>query len=346
MIAITKKTSTNKTTSSPNRKISYIVIHYTAGVTSKAGSAASTATYFATSDRDASADFIVDDATIVQYNPDPKNRYTWAVGGSRQNTKGGKLYGVAKNSNTVSIEICSNNSSGKMTSANDSRYYFTDTALKNALELTKHLMSSYGLDADHVIRHYDVTGKLCPGIIGWNAESGDESKWNAFKAQLSPTENKGNMTYVGKGIGEATARTDMTVRDKASTTGRSVGEVKKGQKVEVLEVTRDGWYKIVWPGAAEGYAFTSNAMNQYYEYVPKSPITRKVVSISPNDVLNVRCGAGISFKVIDKLGLGNKVQECATTKTILGATWKYIRIDRRKEGRGYVMGYVNASYLV
>ena len=343
---ITQKTSTHNTTASKGRKIAYIVIHYTAGVSSKSGSALSTANYFATSDREASADFIVDDFYIVQYNPDPRNRYCWAVGGAKYGNKGGRLYGIAKNTNCVSIEICSTNSTGKMQSANSPTYSFTASALKNALELTRHLMDLYGIDADHVIRHYDVTGKLCPGIIGWNAESGDESKWNAFKAQLTPAENKGNMTYVGKGIGEATARTDMTVRDKASTTGRSVGEVKKGQKVEVLEVTRDGWYKIVWPGASVGYAFTSNAMNQYYEYVPKSPITRKVVSISPNDVLYVRCGAGISFKVIDKLGLGNQVQECATVKTILGATWKYIRIDRRKEGSGYVMGYVNASYLV
>ena len=346
MIAITKKTSTNKTTSSPGRKIAYIVIHYTAGVTSKAGSAASTAAYFATSDRDASADFIVDDATIVQYNPDPKNRYTWAVGGAKQNTKGGKLYGVAKNSNTVSIEICSTNSSGKMTNANDPRYSFTDAALKNAIELTKHLMASYGLDADHVIRHYDVTGKLCPGIIGWNADSGSEAKWAAFKAQLTPAvKPSGNTSYVGKGIGSATALEDMSVRKGAGTTYGKIGTVLRGQKVEVLEVTRDGWYKIVWPGCEDGFAWTSNAMDQYYEFVPKVQKVVKVVNISAYDTLNVRCGAGITFKTIDKLGLGNKVEECASVKTILGANWKYIRIDRRKEGKGYICGFVNASYL-
>ena len=343
MIAITKKTSTNKTTASSGRKIAYIVIHYTAGVSSKKGSALNTASYFATSDRDASADFVVDDATIVQYNPDPKNRYTWAVGGSKQNTKGGKLYGVAKNSNTVSIEICSNNSSGKMTSANDSRYYFTDAALKNAIDLTKYLMSSYGLDADHVIRHYDVTGKLCPGIGGWNAESGSEAKWAWFKAQLTPAEKpSGNMSYVGKGIGEATALDTMEVRDKASTTGKSLGRVAKGKKVEVLEVTRDGWYKVVWPGCEDGFGWTSNAMDQWYDFVPYAPKKGKVINISPYDTLAVRAGAGVTYKKVHELGLGNELQVCATVKTILGAKWFYIRVYNKKEE---YCGFVNASYI-
>ena len=45
-------------------------------------------------------------------------------------------------------------------------------------------MKTYNIDANHVIRHYDVTGKYCPGIIGWNSASGDESEWLAFKSKL------------------------------------------------------------------------------------------------------------------------------------------------------------------
>ena len=53
------------------------------------------------------------------------------------------------------------------------------------MELTRYLMAEYGIDADHVVRHYDVSGKLCPGIIGWNKESGSEKAWQAFKARLT-----------------------------------------------------------------------------------------------------------------------------------------------------------------
>ena len=270
MLNITKITSTAKTTAYSGRKIQYIVIHYTAGVSSKPGSAANIARYFATSDKDASADFIVDDVTIVQYNPNPRIRYCWAVGGAKYGNKGGRLYGVAKNTNCVSIEICSTNSTGKMQSANSPTYSFTDAALKNALDLTKHLMAEYGIDAAHVIRHYDVNGKLCPGIIGWNAESGDESKWAAFKAQLTggaAKPSEGNLAYVGKGIGEGLCidPEGMAVRDAATTKGTRIGTVREGEKVEILAILKNGWLKIVWPGSPKGYAYTSNAGGGYYK---------------------------------------------------------------------------------
>ena len=185
MISITKKTTTAKTTYAPGRTINYIVIHYTAGVTSKPGSAVNVANYFANSGAEASADFIVDDSTIVQYNSDIKNRYCWSVGGGRLSTKGGRLYGKATNRNTINIEVCSSNSAGRITSANDQYFYFTDAAVKNAVELTKYLMKQYGIPVSNVIRHYDVTGKLCPGVRGWNADSGSEQKWQEFKAALT-----------------------------------------------------------------------------------------------------------------------------------------------------------------
>lgn len=51
--------------------------------------------------REASADFGVDDLNIVQFNPNPLKYYCWSVG----NGKG--KYGIT-NSNSISIEICSN----------------------------------------------------------------------------------------------------------------------------------------------------------------------------------------------------------------------------------------------
>lgn len=188
-MTITKKFSTVHTTAKAARAIDYIVIHYTAGVTSRAGSAVNTADYFRTTTIEVSADFTVDDAAVVQYNPDIRNRYTWHCGGNKYNTKGGSLYGICKNSNSIGIEVCCNNSkgptNGKMPDANDASYSFTDTAVANAEWLVKKLMAEYGIPAERIIRHYDVTGKPCPGIIGWNADSGSEAKWEAFKRAIS-----------------------------------------------------------------------------------------------------------------------------------------------------------------
>ena len=186
-MTITNKFSTVHTTAKAARAIEYIVIHYTAGVTSKAGSAVNTADFFRTTSTQVSADFTVDDTAVVQYNPDIRNRYTWHCGGNKYNTKGGSLYGICKNSNSIGIEICCENSTGKMQDANDKSYSFSDAAVANAEWLVKKLMAEYGIPAERVIRHYDVTGKPCPGIIGWNLDSGSEAKWQAFKQAISGT---------------------------------------------------------------------------------------------------------------------------------------------------------------
>ncbi len=102
---VIKRTGTANTTSSPNRKIEYLAIHYTAGVSCKSGAAESCASWFSRADAGGSADYICDEANLVQYNPDPLNRYCHAVGGGKYYTKGGRLYGIAKNSNCVSLEI-------------------------------------------------------------------------------------------------------------------------------------------------------------------------------------------------------------------------------------------------
>ena len=183
-VTIIKKTSSNKTTYAPNRSIQYIVVHYTAGVYSYKGVARNCAGFFA-NQANASADYIVDDEEIVQYNPDPSNRYCWSVGGSNLGTKGGSCYGKCTNYNSVSIEMCCQNSSGNMTYANDPRYTLTAATVENCRRLVKHLMETYKIPITRVIRHYDVTGKLCPGVIGWNEDSGDTSKWKSFIASLS-----------------------------------------------------------------------------------------------------------------------------------------------------------------
>ena len=169
-----------------NRKIKYIVIHYTAGITSRPGTAKSNAKYFAKETTKASADFIIDDENIVQYNPDIKNRYCWHCGGSKYKTKGGSLYKVCTSANSIGIEMCSTNSAKKVTNPNDANWYFTDAVIDNCVELTKKLMKEYDIKPDHVIRHYDINGKLCPGIIGWNEDTNDISKWQDFIVRVSP----------------------------------------------------------------------------------------------------------------------------------------------------------------
>lgn len=150
------------------RVVKYIAIHYTAGGSSSPGSAMGVRNVFLK--RDASADFAVDDETILQINPDLRNWYTWSVGDKKNPfTGGGRLYGIATNRNTISIEICSNLKPGTSSSAaNHDGWYFTDAALENALILVRWLMREFNIPKSNVVRHYDISGKMCPGVEGWN----------------------------------------------------------------------------------------------------------------------------------------------------------------------------------
>jgi N-acetylmuramoyl-L-alanine amidase len=172
------------------RDIKYIVIHYTAGTSSAKGKALSTAKYFNKTETKASADFIVDDETIVQYNQDLINQYTWHCGGSKYKTKGGSFYKKCTNANSIGIELCSTNKKKKVEDANSESWYFTMGVFNNAVLLVCKLIEDLKVQGieiplENVIRHYEVNGKLCPGIIGWNADSGNENEWISFKKELN-----------------------------------------------------------------------------------------------------------------------------------------------------------------
>ena len=194
-INITKQTSYSNTTSYLNRPIKYIVVHYTAGSTSKAGSALNTAVMFSNPSVYASADFIVDDDTIVQFNPDIKNRFCWHCGDNKNMfSMGGKYYGKCTNANSIGIEVCSTNPNWQASDfANSKKWSFTDKVVNNAVELVKYLMQTYNIPIENVIRHYDVTGKFCPGIIGWNEDSGNAKKWEEFKSRLTGVATTANL---------------------------------------------------------------------------------------------------------------------------------------------------------
>ncbi len=70
-----------------------------------------------------------------------------------------------RNKDTLSIECCHPDDTGK----------FTEETYASAVQLTGWLCSRFGLESKYVIRHYDVTGKLCPKYF---VEHNDE--WEKF----------------------------------------------------------------------------------------------------------------------------------------------------------------------
>ena len=149
----------------------YIVIHDTdnrdLGADAKANR-----DYFSSTQRKASAHYLIDEDSIIQALDD-----TW-IGwhaGETQNPKVG-------NHNSIAIELCVNKD-------NDLK-----TTLKNGIELTKHLMNQYNIPAENVIRHHDVTGKTCPRIM---IEDNPEI-WTYFKNSISNDSNSDYNNFVLK----------------------------------------------------------------------------------------------------------------------------------------------------
>jgi N-acetylmuramoyl-L-alanine amidase CwlA len=63
---------------------------------------------------------------------------------------------------------------------NKDYFYYTQGVLDNMARLCRYLMNKYNIPKENVLRHYDVSGKSCPGIIGWNPDSGSEATYEAF----------------------------------------------------------------------------------------------------------------------------------------------------------------------
>ncbi len=167
-------------TSERNKKIEYIVIHYT-GTEMSAKSFVNF--YNSQTSKDASADYFVDfNGDVYQYNIDVDNRFSWAVAGDKVDNQGGSLYKTVTNENSVSIELCVKSNGARV--ANQSGWQFSKNTIESAVLLVKNLMEKYDISSDNVIRHYDVNGKLCPGVIGWNEDSGSEKNWIDFKSKL------------------------------------------------------------------------------------------------------------------------------------------------------------------
>lgn len=79
-----------------------------------------------------------------------------------------------RNGNSIGIEMCSRKRA-------DGSYYIKPETVANAAALAREIMQRYGIDTDHVLRHYDVTGKRCP--MPW---VDDPAQWVAFKEMLTP----------------------------------------------------------------------------------------------------------------------------------------------------------------
>ena len=146
------------------RPVQYIVMHYTAN---NGDTAQNNCDYYhRVGGLQASAHYFVDEYGAMQSVHEDDT--AWHCGARAY------WHPECRNGNSIGIEMCSRRCA-------DGSYYIKPETVANAAALARDIMQRYGIDTDHVLRHYDVTGKRCP--MPW---VDDPAQWTAFKDMLTP----------------------------------------------------------------------------------------------------------------------------------------------------------------
>lgn len=154
-------------------RIKYIVIHY-AGCVAPAKNFCNNCMK---GNIGKSAHYFIDYNGDIYQSVEDKNS-AWHCG-----SKTGYKHKECRNSNSIGIELCCR-TTGNPNKA-DSNWYFEDATVKAAIALVKELMAKYNIPVDHVIRHYDVTGKICPAPYYYN---NGKHTWDQFKTAITNQE--------------------------------------------------------------------------------------------------------------------------------------------------------------
>ena len=218
----------------------------------------------------------------------------------------------------MKIEMCVRNKGNK--NANSKDWYFEQATINSAIELTKYLMKLYGVPASRVIRHFDVNGKYCPGVYGWNSASGSESAWNDFKKKIGSSAASTPATPAQPSTEKKYYRVRKTWADAAS----QKGAYENYNNAKACADQNKGYKVFDWNG------------KQVYPAVAFQPYQ---VRVEITD-LNIRTGPGTNYAKVQYIPVGTyTIVEEANGK---GAT----KWGRLKSGAGWIsLDYVKRVYF-
>ena len=205
-----------------SRKITYIVMHYTGN---KKDTAKANANYFASPNRLASAHLFVDDTSI--YQSVELRDIAWHCG-----TYGTYYHRKCRNTNSIGIEMCC--------TAGD--YKISNKTIKNSAYLCAYLCKMLGIKAKdvdkYVLRHYDITHKICPAQM-----VNDAAEWKEFKQMVKNIlENKNIDGTIDSYLVKIKSYT-LKVHDKADKNSKVNTKVKKNEVYTIID-EKNGWGKL------------------------------------------------------------------------------------------------------
>ena len=161
--------------------IEWIVIHYS-GIASAQGRSSVVERSIRRSERESSTHYIVGEDGVIQIVRD--RHKAWHVGGYCTYNKC-----RAENNNSLGVDLVEHKRDTHSVSVSDRDWYFSDKVLRDGAQLVAMLADKYNIPQDHIVRHFDVTGKWCPRpFVGkdTNEITGDihEIGWAMFKDRV------------------------------------------------------------------------------------------------------------------------------------------------------------------
>lgn len=128
----------------------------------------------------------------------------------------------------------------------------TPTAIKTAAPLVQYLMKKYNIPASRVIRHFDVTGKICPnGYISKDAWAGLKKTLTGSKTTSSSTSSSTSKTTSSTKVPFKVRVdiTDLNIRKGAGTNYATTGKFTGKGTFTITEVksgtgSKSGWGKL------------------------------------------------------------------------------------------------------
>ena len=159
------------------RKIEYIIVHYQGCL----ASAASIAKYYKKTSNKVSAHYVIDDKKLYRCVQDKYIAWHCATSQIR--------HPLCTNTNSIGIDVIASKLDKTSCRAEDNDWFLTEETWNNAVELIAELCKKYNISIDNVVRHYDVTGKLCPrqfctDIMNEYSGNTGNKDWLLFKADI------------------------------------------------------------------------------------------------------------------------------------------------------------------
>lgn len=211
----------------------YIVIHDVGAL----GQAMANANYFHTEARGASAHYFVDPKEIVQVVKDQDAAYH--VGDGHTGGTYGRRNITSKsgitNLNSVGIEMCLDPNAKSHADS-----YIDGRTVALTIALTIELMERLNIPLERVVRHYDASGKNCPGR--WRADNWKQ--WHAFIREVKrrmtskDTPDKAVDNHVDKDVDAYIVKKGDTLWGIAKQFNTSVSKLKQlnNLKSDVLQI--------------------------------------------------------------------------------------------------------------